>query len=170
MKTTATPLRSLLLSLGALVAIAAVAWSVHARPQAAKHASGEQLASQTATTQAPAPVAAAQVFEPMPAPGPAVQTPGEAGLKAYVDPETGTLTSTPPRSATPLAAAEVVRPDHLPEIQLEDGSYMVRLDERFEESVVMTIDASGRKVMTCTQHPGAAHVHAVQPVDTREVK
>jgi len=167
MKTAATPLRPLLLTLGALVAILAVAWSVSARMQAPAPAAGEQLASQSAVTEAPAVAVASEA--PAATPQAAVGAPGAAGLKAYVDPESGTLTSTPPRSATPLAASELVRPDRLPEVQLEDGSYMVRLDERFEESVVMTIDANGRRVMTCTQHPGEVHAHAA-PADTREEK
>ncbi len=168
MKTAATPLRSLLLTLGALALVTAAAWSVHARSKTAGGDAGQQPAPQTVETAAARP--ATPVAVTAPAPEPAQAAPGEAGMKAYVDPETGALTNIPPQSAVVPLAEQPVRPDRLPEVTLPDGSVMVDLQGMFEETMVVTVDADGRRRMSCVEGSGEAQVRAGAPAATREVK
>jgi hypothetical protein len=144
-----------------------VAGEPHATRSAAVAAAETPVVATTTATAAPG------AETPAAEPRVAKEAPAAAGLRVYFDPETGEITSVPPQSeVVPLAGAQQVRPDRLPEITLADGSVMVRLDERFEETTVMSIDANGRRVVTCAQHPGQVHAHAeaVPVVDTREVK
>lgn len=171
MKTAATPPRPLLLMLGALAAIAAVAWTMSPSPRVEANAAGEHPAAQTAVIAEDAvetaPVAAAEPVEPAAAPS---QAAGEAGVKAYFDPEAGGLTSEPQALEDQVVVGSV-NPEQLPEVDLGPGwGVMVDLQGHFQESLVMTVDAQGRKVMTCTQHPGEVHVLAEAPAAEREVK
>lgn len=176
MKTAATPLRPLLLTLGALAAIAAVAWTLSPDPRAAQTAAGEHPAdAQTATIAEPAaeaaPLAAAPeaTAEPTAAHAPAA---GEAGMKAWYDPEAGVLTSEPQVLEDQALVGEAsVNPEQLPEVDMGPGwGVMVDLQGHFQESLVMTVDAQGRKVLTCTQHPGEVHVLPDAPAAAREVQ
>jgi hypothetical protein len=189
MKTAATPLRSLLLTLGALAAVVAVAWSVSARPKAADAVASDPhpvQASEIAVLERTAEPAEAlpAAVEPVAA-APARRTPstpatslapGEAGMRVFHDPETGGITHVPPRGyVDPLTVQRLERPDELPLVVLPDGSEMVVLDERFEEVMVMTLTPDGRRIVTCSQYPAAGHEHHVIPthqqtLETREVK
>lgn len=173
MKTAATPLRPLLLTLGALAAIVAVAWTVNARPQAEPVAAGEHPAAQTVQTPDEAVEAtpvATLTAEPATTAAPAA--PGQAGMKAYFDTESGGLTSEPQGAGDQALAGEIgANPETLPEVDMGPGwGVMVDLQGHFQESLVMTVDAQGRKVLTCTQHPGEVHVLADAPAAEREVK
>jgi hypothetical protein len=159
-----------LLTLGALAVVIAVAWSVTSRTQAAPTVASDHPAPQTVVATAEA-TPSVEAAAPITAAQPAAPAPAEAALKAYIDPETGELSSAPVRSgAVPLGVQPTARPERLPEITLEDGSVMVHLQGHFEESTVLTIDENGRRVMTCTQHPGEIHAHDPAPVQTREVQ
>jgi len=175
MKTATTPLRPLLLTLGALAAIAAVAWGVNSPPRAAQTAAGEHPAAQTAVDSA-APVELTEVAAGAPAPAepsaPASWPAGAAGMKAYFDPEAGGLTSEPQPIGDQTVIGEVsANPEQLPEVDLGPGwGVMVDLEGHFQESLVLTVDAQGRRVLTCTKHPGEVHVLADTPAETREVQ
>lgn len=177
MKTAATPLRPLLLTFGALAAIAAVAWTLSPEPRAAQTAAGEHPDAQTAiladAAVEAAPIAAApETVEPAATAAAPVRAAGEAGMKAWYDPEAGGLTSEPQVIEDRALVGEAsVNPEQLPEIDMGPGwGVMVDLQGHFQESLVMTIDAQGRKVLTCTQHPGEVHVLADGPAAEREVR
>ena len=95
-----TPLRSLLIVLGALVVFATVASLMHQRAApVASRAAAPTSAIVTAPAQAAVPATAAGTRQPsthVPATSkstaPAVhRLPGTAGMRAYIDPETGTF-------------------------------------------------------------------------------
>lgn len=169
MKTRAIPCRPLFLMLGAIAAVATVAWNAETRSQWPVGPAPEPAVSPSIeSTPAPAPGAAEplQAVETHAAPSldaPAV--PFESGMKAYLAPEGG-LTHVPPqREAHPLASVPV-RPERLPEVVLPDGSIKADLNGLFDEYSVMTIDESGNRVLHCVQHPDQVHDHAhpVAPV------
>ena len=91
--------------------------------------------------------------------------PGSAGMRAFLDPETGQLLSRPSDDETALrpSAGERVEPGHwlntysadLLQESLPVGGYKVDLRGRFQTAVVATIDpASGEAAVDCL--PAAA--------------
>ena len=88
-----------------------------------------------------------------------VSAPGTAGLKAYLDPETGELTTGPaPASELELDAElqNALRRDDegLEVVRHPDGSYSMDLQGRFQSVSVVTIDANGKRTI-CTDNVGA---------------
>ena len=83
--------------------------------------------------------------------------PAEAGMRAFLDPESGTL-GVPP--AQPLfAASDKTAPsssEQPVQIVLPDGSVMMDLKGTCQEYVVMQLDANGRLSTRCVQDPAAA--------------
>jgi hypothetical protein len=84
--------------------------------------------------------------------------PAQAGMRIYRDPETGTIggVGTLPAIATYGLPSVEDAPVNLPIVTLPDGSLMMDLQGYFQDYAVMTLDAKGHRVMTCTPHPRAA--------------
>ena len=115
-----------------------------------------------ASTVTPQPQAAAAA---VPAAQPAT-TAVDAGMRAYIDPETGLLTSTPPANMQPEVATDKQEPV-LHEEMLPDGSFMIDLKGTHQDYLTIQLDAKGNKVMQCVQDPKAA-LPAPAPAPQRE--
>jgi len=75
----------------------------------------------------------------------------ESGLRAYIDPETGTIGGMPPAAETPAQADPVFE-----EVVLPDGSVMVDLKGTGQEFFILQLDANGNRAVRCVQDPKAA--------------
>jgi hypothetical protein len=145
--TRATRPLALLLVLGAIAAITGFIGSAGHAPKAAKSAP------------APAPLAVAPVMTPAPAapqavaPAPVARvtpsTVAAAGMRIYKD-EEGEIG--PPAAAIVPVDNDGTSRDMtgLQAVTLPDGSIMVDLQGRFQEAMVVQIDANGKRVMSCT--------------------
>lgn len=81
---------------------------------------------------------------------------GSAGMRIFKDPDSDAI-GPPTAEATALEMEASSRDfSDLPQIRLADGSYMVDLQGRFQESMVMQIDANGRRVVSCVSDPKKA--------------
>ncbi len=127
------PLRFIPLLLGFLVLVAAVAWSGRTAPRA----------TAPAPTRAPAP--------------------GQAGMRAYIDPETGTLGG--PVTDAGLGGSNVIidSGEGLVEERLPNGAVKIDLQGQFQEYAVMQLDANGHPVMRCVPNPKLALKNGVAP-------
>ena len=76
----------------------------------------------------------------------------DAGMRAYIDPETGQLTSIPPAGTEQPVQADPV----LLQVRLPDGSYMLDQKNAPEDFLILKLDANGNKVVECTQDPTKA--------------
>ncbi len=92
----------------------------------------------------------------------------EQGMRAYVDPETGALSSTPV-TAEQQQAAETPDPAFRQDdagvavIRMPDGSKMAHLNGRFEVAMVATVAADGSIKTVCNDvegHASGTHSHA----------
>lgn len=82
-----------------------------------------------------------------------------AGMRAYIDPETGQLGT--PASLPPLSIEEkaLLEPAQTPrEVVLPDGSVMLELNGTGQEFTVMHLDAAGNRTVQCVQNAPAAVV------------
>jgi hypothetical protein len=139
MKGTAVHLRAWLLSVGVL-AVASVALGSESQPAApAGCPAAGTLAKATVT-----PGQTAVVAETPSA------APAEAGMRAFIDPETGTISSQP-------VGAEKVEVQN-PEVQKErvvkvlaNGTVVVDVAGLFEEYSIIQLDPNGRRVASCVQ-------------------
>ncbi len=148
------------LALGTLVA--ATAWCAAASPAAPARAT-------TTTTRKAARTAHRHA---RPAAAVAKTAPGTAGLKIYLDPETGRL-GAPPAGAQALA--QDIDPLNesdagLVQVRMPDGHYMMDLKGRFAENVVVQIDPSGRRVMRCVRSRAELLQSPVAPTPKQEEK
>ena len=97
----------------------------------------------------------------------AVETKAAQGMRAYVDPETGALSSTPvtPEQQQAAQASDpAFRQDDagIAVIHLPDGSKMAHLQGRFEMATVATVAADGSIKTVCNDadaHASSAHSH-----------
>jgi hypothetical protein len=108
---------------------------------------------------------------------------GAAGMRAYVDPESGQLTSTPsPEQQRALNEALERQQDlnysseGLTEEPLADGGYYMDLQGRFQVTMTAHVDAQGQRHVVCdeplhkTMDPlmhDKAHAEAAIPVDAK---
>jgi len=128
-------------------------------------AAGAAAACQKKTEPAAATQAAANTAQPTAA-EPSATAPMDAGMRAYIDPETGLVTSVPPPGAIqPTAENPEVEPV---QIRLPDGSYMLDMKGSNVEYMVIKRDADGKPVVECTKDPKAAT--AAPAVPKREEK
>jgi len=132
-----------------------------APPAAVAHPRAARVAKRAAARHAavPAPSAPAAVAAP-----PAVP-PGTAGLRVYLDPETGTLGGpgpmvTPDEDVSPLNESD----EGLVQQVMPDGHVMMDLQGRFADYVLVTIDASGRLVFQYARDPRLPRELAPLPV------
>ena len=152
-------LRFVPLLLGLLVLIAAVAWSGRVAPRA------------RAIAPAPTPVAAVEA-SPAPTAPVAVAAPvaratqarphavAEAGMRAYIDPETGTLG---PPVSDDGSNAIIDTGEGLVEERLPNGAVKIDLKGQFQEYAVVQLDANGHPVMRCVPNPKLALKNGVAP-------
>jgi hypothetical protein len=83
-----------------------------------------------------------------------VLAPAEAGMRIYLDPETGTVGPPPAGAAVPDGINPLNDTDAgLVQVRLPDGSYMVDLEGRFEEYYVVQTTPTGKRLVKCVQDP-----------------
>ena len=144
------------LILGALLALAAVAWS--ARPVShPRVATRVRIASKAAS--ATQPVAAAPTTAQVSTSGRAAATsskaePGQAGMRAYIDPETGTF-GPPTAEQAALAGQDIIvdSGEGLVEERMPNGAVKIDLQGQFQDYVVVRLDASGHRIVSCVKNP-----------------
>mgnify|MGYP001195731517 CR=1 FL=1 len=173
-----TPLRSLLIVLGALVVFATIATLMHQRPEpVADRAAAPAAAIVAVPAQAAAHATAPAAHQPsahVPAApkssAPAVQRlPGTAGMRAYIDPETGTFGAPSPE----VLRAEAANRDPG---AAEEPAQVVVLPNGVEmlvggppDYVVAQRDANGKIAIRTVTDPRQARasgaVPATQPVE-----
>jgi hypothetical protein len=142
--------------IGALIAFGALAASTstvpspaHAKAKSPAHTASHRSASSTTKSKVAAPVAKSELATPAPQPV------GSAGLRAYVDPETGSMTTVRPVGMEPVA----IDPNNdsdvgLQQVQLPAGrGVMIDLQGRYQEYMVVRLDASGHRVFSCEKNP-----------------
>lgn len=164
----ATLLRSLLLLTVTLVTAAGLLWIAHPRttadtaapiapdavtaaPTAGAVDAREPAAVPPATPAALEPVATAAAASA------ASMAPGSAGMRAYLDPETGVI-GPMPRSAAEAAELDAVGgelPDPI-EIRRPDGTVLLDLQGHMQEYYVVQLDANGKRVVRCVSDPKLA--------------
>lgn len=105
---------------------------------------------------APGAAGSAATTETVPATAPA---PAQAGMRAYIDPETGTLGGPGPLPPPSDEAVKALGPETLEEpveTVLPDGSVMLDLKGRGQEYSIMQLDADGQRVVRCVENPNTA--------------
>jgi hypothetical protein len=104
------------------------------------------------TTEAPvAPVAATEVWTPLPS-----AAPGEAGMRAFYDPETGTIGGPVQLNSQVESQAPENWQDLLIETRAADGSPMIDLKGYMQEYMMLHISLDGRRTMKCVEDPKKA--------------
>jgi hypothetical protein len=90
---------------------------------------------------------------------------GQAGMKAYVDPETGQLTSRPTTPAAAAALDSAFREDYskIQEIHKADGSTEWIFNGQVDSAIVATRGADGKLEIVCAEH-GIVHDVLQAPV------
>ena len=78
--------------------------------------------------------------------------PIQAGMRAYLDPETGTLGAPAPGQMIPPNSATTDAPT-LHEVTLPDGSVMVDLQGTLQDYMILQLDKQGHRVMRCVPNP-----------------
>jgi hypothetical protein len=89
----------------------------------------------------------------------------QAGMKAYVDPETGQLVSRPTTAADAAALDSAFQEDYskIQEIHKADGSTEWVFNGQVDSAMVATRGADGKLMVTCQEH-GVVHDHLDAPV------
>jgi hypothetical protein len=142
MRRTAMSIHLRLLFLGAVVALTALAVGVVTA--GAETPAATQPAAPAATTQPVAPATAAK------APAPAL----EAGMRAFIEPETGQLGTPAEMPVVTEDATKVAQEPVL--VHMPDGSDMLELNGAFADYAIIKLDANGKKVVSCVEDPKAA--------------
>jgi hypothetical protein len=96
---------------------------------------------------------------------PAVEPqPVVAGLRAFLDPETGLITS-PIGSMLAPVDGSVIEADYsnLPQIQLPDGSFMIDTRGIMMDDFMVRIDALGHRSFACSRDANAAPAPVLAP-------
>lgn len=85
----------------------------------------------------------------------------QSAVKAYVDPETGALRSSPANPADAQALDQAFVPDNskVQEIRKADGSIEWVLNGQADSTLVATRGSDGKLRVTCAEH-GTVHDHA----------
>ena len=149
----ARPLCSLLLVI--LVAVVALIGAGRASTRARHHAVAPSAASTTTTAAVKAVLPAPSSRAPVQVAAVVTAKPMEAGMRAYLNPETGTIGAPAPGQNIPPSSATTDEPT-LHEVTLPDGSVMVDLQGTLQDYMILQIDAKGRKVMRCVPDPTEA--------------
>lgn len=90
---------------------------------------------------------------------------GQAGMKAYVDPETGQLVSRPTTQADAAALDSAFREDYgkIQEIHKADGSTEWVFNGQVDSALVARRGQDGKLEVVCAEH-GVVHDHDEAPV------
>lgn len=97
----------------------------------------------------------------------ASDAPADAGMRAYVDPETGTLVDRPVTAKQKRDAAAAVTTGDASKVRMiqhANGMRTYQLNGQADEALVAVVGADGRIEYRCAAH-GVAHDHAaaIQP-------
>ena len=89
----------------------------------------------------------------------------QAGMKAYVDPQTGQLISRPPTPAEAAKLDSAFKEDYskIQEIHKADGSTEWIFNGQVDSALVARVGADGKVEMVCSEH-GVVHDHPVAPL------
>jgi hypothetical protein len=90
---------------------------------------------------------------------------GQAGMKAYVDPETGQLVSRPTTQADAAALDSAFKEDYskIQEINKADGSTEWVFNGQVDSALVARRGQDGKLEVVCAEH-GVVHDHLEAPV------
>jgi hypothetical protein len=88
-------------------------------------------------------------------------------LRAFIDPETGLLTSTTGMMPAVDAFSPTVDVANLPQIAMPDGSYMIDTRGIMMEDLVVQVDVLGHRTFQCTQDPRHLPGPAILPTSTK---
>jgi hypothetical protein len=128
-------------------------------PCAAPRAIEAPCASQRAIEAPEAPSMAADDNSATGAAAPSTPAPAEAGMRAYIDPETGTLGGPgplPPPSPEAVKALEPGTLEEPVETVMPDGSVMLDLKGRGQEYFILQLDENGQRQVRCVDDPTTA--------------
>jgi len=138
--------------------VAAPAASIVAAPTAPTpvatraHAHHAPASVPVRTTEAPVvPVAASEVWTPLPS-----AAPGEAGMRAFFDPETGTIGGPVQLGTQVESQAPENWQDLVVETRAADGSPMIDLKGYMQDYMMLHISLDGRRTMKCVEDPKKA--------------
>jgi hypothetical protein len=89
---------------------------------------------------------------------------GQSAMKAYVDPETGQLTSRPATQADAASAGAMFQEDYskIQEIHKADGSTEWIFNGQVDSAIVARRGADGQLEIGCAEH-GLVHDHLMAP-------
>ena len=163
------------------LALAGIAWGAVSRPAGqARPAAAHASVAPASVTQAPvavvspAPAAAAAPATRTTSPSSRAENAtvaGQAGMRIFRDPVTGEIGPPPADAGAHMESAVIPTDDAgLRQVRLPDGSYMVDLQGRYEESMVMQIDANGNRVVRCVDDPKKALQQKPTPVSQAPVR
>ena len=93
-------------------------------------------------------------------------TAAQSGMKVYVDPQTGQLTSRPPSQAEAAKLDSAFKEDFskIQEIHKADGSTEWIFNGQVDSAMVAKVGADGKVEVVCSEH-GLVHDHLVAPVN-----
>jgi hypothetical protein len=93
----------------------------------------------------------------------------EAGMRAVIDPETGTISGNVPLPSLTDAEKAALQPASPPVLHQEflpDGSVMIDLQGTMQEYYVMQIDpTTGKRTVSCVSDPNTVTQPTAQPED-----
>ncbi len=123
----------------------------------------------SASALAPAPITIAAAELPgLPSLMPSLAgEPFVSGLRAFIDPETGLLTSTTGFLPPVDAFSPTVDVANLPQIAMPDGSYMIDTRGIMMEDIVVQLDVLGHRAFQCTQDARRVRAPAILPTSTK---
>jgi hypothetical protein len=104
--------------------------------------------------------AAARPCESVTAAPVATPVPAEAGMRVYLDPESGTIGGVPPAGVEEVAVQPGLEEQPV-ETVLPDGSVMLDLKGHGQEYFIMQLDANGNRVTRCVQEDPKAALKTV---------
>ncbi|MEM7352510.1 MAG: hypothetical protein AAF657_17045 [Acidobacteriota bacterium] len=95
------------------------------------------------------------------------EVPGQAGLRVYLDPETGKLTSTPSTGQVEALSTDLAplgwTSEGLEPFALHTGGRGVYLQGRFRSALTVRVTENGDYELRCVDGPGHAHPAADGP-------
>ena len=82
---------------------------------------------------------------------PATHQPMDAGMRIFIDPETGTIGGPTQAQLEEMAADAALNQstDGLVQVTMPDGSVMMNLEGRFQDYYMVKLDAKGRRHVVC---------------------
>lgn len=166
MKPIANDHRAMLLLIGALVAVAGIAWGAAARPHATpvrSIATAKPAARVAPSTPAIRQISTSLVASSTTTDRAVVAAPatiskttvGAAGMRIFRDPQTGEIGPPTPEtlSSGPIQQNDVAG---LTPVRMANGGLKVDLQGRFMESMMVQLDANGKPVVGCVHDDPSA--------------